>query len=214
MKCTIKGCDKPHNAKGYCMSHYMKFKRYGDPLGGRIETPTSCNIMNCKNPHNALGYCLPHYNYHRNSTIRSKLLYLLGNKCVVCGTCKKDTLQFDHIHGGGRKDYGNSPRTRYLYYINNPEITKDTLQILCVRCNYLKRMKNVIPHKARMTIIKHLGATCGSCCITDINLLQLDHIKNDGAKDRARFGGSVNMHEYYKTHLDEAKTKLQVLCVT
>jgi hypothetical protein len=31
-KCTIEGCEKKHNAKGYCFTHYNRYKRYGDPL--------------------------------------------------------------------------------------------------------------------------------------------------------------------------------------
>lgn len=31
-KCSIEGCNKPAAAKGYCVSHYRRFKEYGDPL--------------------------------------------------------------------------------------------------------------------------------------------------------------------------------------
>lgn len=30
--CSISGCGKIHEAKGFCHSHYHRFKRYGDPL--------------------------------------------------------------------------------------------------------------------------------------------------------------------------------------
>lgn len=32
MACAVDGCDKPHDAKGYCSNHYVRFKRYGDAL--------------------------------------------------------------------------------------------------------------------------------------------------------------------------------------
>ena len=32
--CGASGCDKPHNARGYCRIHLHRFKKYGDPLGG------------------------------------------------------------------------------------------------------------------------------------------------------------------------------------
>jgi hypothetical protein len=31
-RCSIDGCDRPHEAGGYCATHYQRFKRHGDPL--------------------------------------------------------------------------------------------------------------------------------------------------------------------------------------
>lgn len=33
--CKIEDCGKPTKALGYCNSHYIRFKRHGDPLGGK-----------------------------------------------------------------------------------------------------------------------------------------------------------------------------------
>jgi hypothetical protein len=30
--CSIDGCDGKHKAKGYCAPHYLRYRRYGDPL--------------------------------------------------------------------------------------------------------------------------------------------------------------------------------------
>lgn len=30
--CKIEGCDEPHNAKGWCRTHYSRNYHYGDPL--------------------------------------------------------------------------------------------------------------------------------------------------------------------------------------
>ena len=30
-KCEVEGCDKKHHAGGYCVRHYCRFKRHGDP---------------------------------------------------------------------------------------------------------------------------------------------------------------------------------------
>lgn len=41
--CTIEGCGLPHKGRGWCMKHYFRWKRYGDPnivllkISGRHE---------------------------------------------------------------------------------------------------------------------------------------------------------------------------------
>lgn len=39
--CSIDGCDRPFSAKGFCLPHYGRWYRYGDPLKGtnRSRTP-------------------------------------------------------------------------------------------------------------------------------------------------------------------------------
>lgn len=32
--CILDGCDKYRQGQGYCTSHYTRFRKYGDPLGG------------------------------------------------------------------------------------------------------------------------------------------------------------------------------------
>lgn len=34
MKCLIKSCNKKVRVKGYCLAHYQRMRKYGDPLGG------------------------------------------------------------------------------------------------------------------------------------------------------------------------------------
>jgi hypothetical protein len=29
--CAIQGCDRPHNCRGWCLLHYTRWKRHGDP---------------------------------------------------------------------------------------------------------------------------------------------------------------------------------------
>ncbi len=47
-KCTVENCDKDTHARRYCMKHYTRYRRHGDPLGGhyfggegriRIDSP-------------------------------------------------------------------------------------------------------------------------------------------------------------------------------
>lgn len=48
--CLVDGCNTPvgkHGAKGFCPSHYQRYKKYGDPLaGGKIRKSRSQNLNN------------------------------------------------------------------------------------------------------------------------------------------------------------------------
>lgn len=32
--CAVEGCLRARDARGLCQAHYMRWRRYGDPLGG------------------------------------------------------------------------------------------------------------------------------------------------------------------------------------
>lgn len=32
--CSIEGCGRPHDAKGYCTAHWKRWRKYGEPLAG------------------------------------------------------------------------------------------------------------------------------------------------------------------------------------
>lgn len=35
--CSIPDCGKPASSRGWCVDHYVRWKRHGDPLGGRVS---------------------------------------------------------------------------------------------------------------------------------------------------------------------------------
>ncbi len=63
--CSIEKCERPFLAKGFCLPHYKKFKRHGDPLGGRISYD-SCSVEECSNDIIAKGLCHKHYQRNKN----------------------------------------------------------------------------------------------------------------------------------------------------
>jgi len=71
-----------------------------------------------------------------------KLYTILGGFiCVECGETREKCLQIDHKKGSMKLDlkrFGNYKKM-LKYYIDNPEIAKDILQILCANCNWFKR---------------------------------------------------------------------------
>lgn len=70
-----------------------------------------------------------------------------GYICVCCGELTPQFLSIDHIDGGGhqhRKSIGNGHFYRWLRDNHYPE----GFQILCMNCNFGKRMNHgICPHK-------------------------------------------------------------------
>lgn len=66
--CTIEGCDKPLNARGWCKGHYRRWNLYGDPLGTPLPRPKPapkpkrpCEADGCDRPHYGNGLCEAHW---------------------------------------------------------------------------------------------------------------------------------------------------------
>ena len=60
-KCTVEGCENKHRAKGYCQKHYIRYKKYGDPLYNKKNIRKNCSVDGCDNIHYSKGYCAKHY---------------------------------------------------------------------------------------------------------------------------------------------------------
>lgn len=67
MGCAVVGCESQDRLKrGFCDKHYNRFRRYGDPLGGRRfnEAPPEdgiCTAEGCDRPVVARSVCMMHY---------------------------------------------------------------------------------------------------------------------------------------------------------
>lgn len=62
--CGIDGCGKKTKGAGLCAPHYMRQRRYGDPLGGGREYVIGgkmCAADGCEERAKARGLCPPHY---------------------------------------------------------------------------------------------------------------------------------------------------------
>lgn len=60
IKCKIKGCGRPHAARGYCDMHYQRFMAHGT-ASIKIISPRMCKIKGCGRSHASRGYCEMHY---------------------------------------------------------------------------------------------------------------------------------------------------------
>lgn len=84
--CAVDGCDQPHKSRGYCLTHYSRWLRHGDPNKGRRVQET-CTIEGCERPHCARGWCRPHYGrwqQHGDPTAGRNGRLIAGIKDEVC----------------------------------------------------------------------------------------------------------------------------------
>ena len=70
-ECSVEGCTNHVKQRGWCGSHYARWRRHGDPLGGGtghgafqkfLQKNPHCSIEGCeKKPFNSRGWCEMHY---------------------------------------------------------------------------------------------------------------------------------------------------------
>jgi hypothetical protein len=80
--------------------------------------------------------------YARSRNTKEGLYHVLQQYvCGKCGEFDKRLLVFDHIGSDGADDRRRFAHSRdlYRYYTNNPLEAQARLQVLCVKCNWLKR---------------------------------------------------------------------------
>lgn len=85
--CSIIDCPRPRKARGWCSTHYERWRVHGDPMH---ETWTKvCAVEGCEKPHKSAGYCSMHWERWRRhgdagapEAVRV-LRYELGTTCAV-----------------------------------------------------------------------------------------------------------------------------------
>lgn len=63
--CLIEGCERPHQARGWCKIHYLRWYKHGDPL--IVKPPRwegyvrpTCSVDGCDSPAHGRGLCTIH----------------------------------------------------------------------------------------------------------------------------------------------------------
>lgn len=57
--CSVHDCQANVHAKGFCLTHYARWKRTGSTETTRV-TLTTCTVDGCEHPHAARGLCRTH----------------------------------------------------------------------------------------------------------------------------------------------------------
>lgn len=73
---------------------------------------------------------------------REALIEILGgHTCKDCGISDHRVLEIDHVFGNG-KEMPLSKTGILQYYIENPDIAYEELQVLCANCHKIKSLEN------------------------------------------------------------------------
>jgi len=100
--CTIDECDRPSLAKGMCNAHYSRYTRgytkdKDEPIRKQVKGRT-CSKEGCNKKHYGNGLCVTHWRRWNRNNIKSKLIKMLGGKCVHCeGVFPMAAFDFHHI---------------------------------------------------------------------------------------------------------------------
>jgi hypothetical protein len=61
-KCSVAKCDNEVVCRGLCNRHYLRWQRFGDPLGSvPRRNGAKCKVDSCSLPSSAKGMCWHHY---------------------------------------------------------------------------------------------------------------------------------------------------------
>src|ERR1700752_992967 len=96
--CSFPGCTKPMNSRGWCKTHYMRWRKHGDPsINLRAENVgqrgTTCSLEGCDKQGTSRGWCGMHYmrwwqNGHPLAPLRKPGRKQLATVCSVEGCGK------------------------------------------------------------------------------------------------------------------------------
>lgn len=168
--CTVEGCGKPHKSRGYCQTHYMRYKRgvpVEHPVRPRGPKPPECVEEGCSSPVKGRGLCNLHYtrllkNGHtryrdRKRPAKSCSREGCENILYASGLC--------HVH------YARERKIRQFGL--TPEEHQSIFEMqngLCAICGEGERANNAWSGKPKALAIDHChetdqvrGLLCSSC---------------------------------------------------
>lgn len=124
----------------------------------------------------------PNYNkkqLERYYVIKTIILGVYGNHCVMCGEDDGKKLTIDHIH---KKKISS----RIYYFLFDNFVQKEGYQILCYNCSSSKNIEHKDSYALRdkKKVVDHYGGVCAECQEDKIERLVLKRKNTNGAKRR------------------------------
>lgn len=148
--CSVSGCQNfvgEGGARGYCPTHYSRFRRNGMPGSSDLKrkpSPSQCALQDCDATPRAGGYCSIHY---RRKRTHGAATFLYMGECLLCGTA---------LSGARVRSYCN--RTCAALYRSNDGMRPETAS--CVRCGGLIDLMSVSGKGHRKRADSRMCAEC------------------------------------------------------
>ena len=181
--CSIEGCENRHNARGWCMTHYRRWRLYNDPLGqhpSRLSSRT-CSITRCEKPKANRGWCQTHHWRWRHYGDPLREPYPDKG-------CSEQGCKGKHkAHGLCAKHYRRKKRGIPLDYAK-PKLAKKRYRIL-TQPGHPMAFKNGRVAEHRKVLFDSLGYDrvpcfwCGKGLVFGDNLF-VDHLNHDRHDNR------------------------------
>lgn len=172
--CCVDGCENPVEARGWCRTHYSRWRRTGVAGGAELlrkPSPASCKAVGCVSKTQALGYCNAHYMRLQQY---GDAEYLHNNVCEFCSKqtydlyprkyCSKACAAVHNRHAGERPVSGICSRCGGVVDLmakTRAGRIKRADTRMCLEC---KRGRSTRHGWSVKAIVKHHGTTdCGIC---------------------------------------------------
>lgn len=153
-KCSIGDCPKPAEARGWCSTHYMRWRKHGDPhtvlrTGRKKWRKDTCEVDGCDRGGRIIrGYCGCHYwRWQRYGDPLGGFTPLYGPVCSV-DECDRDAAVrgFCHMHYSRWRVHGDpGPATPLMRPKGTGTITKD---------GYVKRRSGAVFQAEHRTVME------------------------------------------------------------
>lgn len=135
------------------------------------------------------------------------------NNCRICNCVLSDDNWMNSLKNKNSKICRNCNNTKGREWRNNNK-EKSNLYQLNRYYNNPKKVHEIVNKsrkKVRIDMIIEYGGKCVYCNINDFEVLDIDHISNDGAIDRKNGLFGYNLYRYLKKN-KWPKDNFQLLC--
>ena len=134
--CSVEGCPHDSLAKGFCNTHYLRFRK-NQNMSKAVQAFTD-DCIDCGERLNSKGgwmRCAKHFKFARQKTIKEALVDAMGGCCQKCGGVFSLSV-YDFHHLGDKEDSPSNLIANSSLERIAAEIEKCIL--LCANCHRIE----------------------------------------------------------------------------